>query len=397
MTPDQNTEEYDERTTTPPPAPSPFFAPSLALPILAAGMIAGFAAGWVSFASPWSSLAKPNPLYDEDLVTSLFETAGRAVVEIHVATQGRGGRPSQESGSGFLVDEAGHIATNHHVLAGGDDVIIEMFDGRRLPARKLGSSPADDLALLKVDPEAFDGIEPLALADSDKVTPGELAIAIGSPFRQRNSMTVGIVSGVGRSRRSLVSRPIPDLIQTDAALNPGNSGGPLLNAKGEVIGINTSVEVFNLVQTGVGFAVSSNTLRGILRELQSPGLVRRPWIGITSIPRESAVALGLSADGVHILRVCPNSPADIAGLRGESPQTGSGDAILAVDGVRVDSVADMVDYFNGRRPLETVEISIVRDRTRQNVKVTLAEWPYGLTPGTLWSPRPGGSSCPPAR
>tara|TARA_B100001013_G_C24451215_1_gene379697 strand:+ start:99 stop:662 length:564 start_codon:yes stop_codon:yes gene_type:complete len=187
------------------------------------------------------------------------------------------------------------------------------------------------------------------------------------------------------------------LIQTDAALNPGNSGGPLLNAKGEVIGITTSVEVFNLVQTGVGFAVSSNTLRGILRELQSPGLVRRPWIGITSVPKESAVALGLPTDVIHILRVCPNSPADKAGLRGRSARAGTGDAILAVDNIAVDSVADLVDYFNKRRPLETVEISIVRDRKTQNVKVKLAEWPYGRTPDTLWSPRIGGSSCPPER
>ena len=290
---------------------------------LALGMLVGLAIGWISFRSPLSDWSRPSVLYDEELVRSLFEKASPAVVEVSIVAKGESSASSvsgiQSTGSGFLVDKDGHIVTNHHVVSTEGEITVELHDGRILPTTKLGSSPSDDLALLQVDPDGVAGIHPLSLANSDDVRSGEMAIAIGSSFRDINSVTVGVVSGVGRSRdsaecvlipRESVSgcRPIPGLIQTDAALNPGNSGGPLLNSAGEVIGVTSSVEVVSTeeltpVQIGVGFAIPSNTISGILTDLMSPGELKRPWIGISGIAldRQVAASLGLTTEsGIYI-------------------------------------------------------------------------------------------------
>ena len=200
--------------------------------MLAMGIATGFALGLI-FASPlgWTGNGV-STLYDQDQLTALFDGAAPAVVEINVRRDRSSRGAAVESGSGFLIDREGHIVTNQHVVDGADDLYVRFSDGREVLARSLGASAADDLAVLKVDAAEVAGIEPLVLADSSEVRPGELAVAIGSPFRQFNSITVGIVSGTGRGPTSILRRPIPDMIQTDAALNPGNSGGPLLNEIG---------------------------------------------------------------------------------------------------------------------------------------------------------------------
>ena len=200
------------------------------LAVAAIALLLGFALGIFS-ASSTGNRVGGSPLYDEDLVTSLFEDSSPAVVELNV-TQGAGILERTGSGSGFLVDENGHIVTNSHVVRGADAITVRLSDGRSIDATRLGSSPADDLALLQVDPSEVSGIKPLKLADSSKLRTGEMAVAIGSPFRNFNSVTVGVVSGTGRGPSSILRRPIPDMIQTDAPLNPGNSGGPLLNSRG---------------------------------------------------------------------------------------------------------------------------------------------------------------------
>jgi len=191
---------------------------------------------------------------------------------------------------------------------------------------------------------------------------------------------VGVVSGKERSRTSVLLRPIPDLIQTDAALNPGNSGGPLLNRQGEVIGINSSVEIVSSVQIGVGFAVSSNTLKGILSELTVRGEIRRPWIGISGTPITKSISDSLNLPtetGIYIRRVWDGSPAHKSNLRGDLQRipTGQGDIITAVDGVRVGTITSMVSYLNTLKPGDSITLTIVRDKKSMEIDLILDPWP----------------------
>ncbi len=399
MFPDDESRYRPDRSVFGPVEKAPRSSGGFGFAILALGLLAGFIIGWVTFASPWSNASRSSPLFDEGLVRSLFDEASPAVVEITLSRQTRFsdvfGRV--DSGSGFLVDNDGHIATNNHVIEGLGDITIRLSDGSVLEAQVLGTSPLDDLALLQVNPAAVAGIEPLPLADSDSIVPGQMAVAIGSPFTEFNSVTVGIVSGTGRTRLSEHLRPIPGLIQTDAALNPGNSGGPLLNADGEVMGVNTSVQVASSIQIGIGYAVPSNTLKHLLPQLITGEQIRRPWMGITSWPltENGASRLGLPAESDIYLRfVCEGGPAHLAGLRGDPRLSGTGDMILAIDDKPVSSMSDMVDYFNLLKPNEVVRLKVYRSGTTRNVDVVLGEWPVGERFGTLWRPL-YGEPCPP--
>ena len=332
--------------------------------LVAFGMLLGLALAWGSFGA-----TQPTALFDEGQVTSVFERASPAIVEIGVSQLF-----SQQSGSGFFVDAEGHIVTNAHIVGMAGDVRVTLHDGRTLDATLLGSSRADDLAILQVDPDLASDIEPLRLADSDRVIPGQLAIAIGSPYENTNSVTVGVVSGRGRSQVGSLNRPVPELIQTDAALNPGNSGGPLLNSSGEAIGVVSAVQIdpsrFGTgasLQTGVGFAVSSNTVRQLLPSLLQPEEYKRPWIGILSgplTPSQTRV-LGMPVEkGVYVSGVCRDSPAERAGLQYDDFRTvpsGRGDFITAVDGESISSVADIVEHLNTLRPGDKVDLTIIRE------------------------------------
>ena len=345
--------------------------------LVAFGMLLGLVLAWGSLGA-----TQPTALFDEEQVTSVFERASPSIVEIGVSQLF-----SRQSGSGFFVDDEGHIVTNAHIVDLDGDVEVTLHDGRRLEATVLGSSRADDLAILRVDPDLASDIEPLRLADSDRVIPGQLAIAIGSPYENPNSVTVGVVSGRGRSQVGSLQRPVPELIQTDAALNPGNSGGPLLNSRGEAIGVVSAIQIdpsnfgtSALLQTGVGFAVSSNTVRQLLPSLLQPMEFKRPRLGIISSPLtpRQIEMLGLPADGgVYVTSVCQDSPAEHAGLRGDPSRTvasGRGDFITAVDGEAVSSVADIVEHLNTLSPGDMVEVTIVRAGSARDVTVTLDEW-----------------------
>ena len=344
---------------------------------LALGLLAGYAIGWISF--DVGSGDQNRPLYDEALVKSVFDMASPAVVEIGVLTPQSTSIRDRAVGSGFLVDDSGHIVTNYHVVADALSITVRLHDGGELAATRLGTSPADDLALLRVDPEAVSGIQPLRLADPSSVTPGQMAIAIGSPFEELNSVSVGVVSGVGRSRRSVLNRPIPDLVQTDAALNPGNSGGPLLNAAGEVIGVNSSVQVLSSMQMGVGFAISTKTLNSILPDLRNSEEVKRAWLGISGrqLDRDYAAYLGVTPDkGIYVLDVCRGSPADGARLIADDQfsESGLGDIITAVNDQALESVADLTSYLNDFRPGDRVTLTVVRRNREYRVDVGLEEW-----------------------
>ena len=270
--------------------------------------------------------------------------------------------------------------TNHHVVAGDGEVTVTLFDGRTLKAEKLGSSPADDLALLQVPADKVSGIRPLPLGDSGDVKPGEMAVAIGSPFRNFNSVTVGVVSGTGRGPASILRRPIPDMIQTDAPLNPGNSGGPLLNSSGKVIGVTSSVRTGRVEgsEFRIGFAVPSNTIKELMPELVRAEVLRRPWLGISGGPvSDNLIESAGLPKGVYVTRVFAGSPAEQASIVPFRTFTGrgAGDVITAVDGHPVATVEEMVSYFNSRKPGDEVTLSVYRNEQTFKVEVELAEWP----------------------
>ncbi len=334
------------------------------------------------------------PLYDVNIVRTVFETASPAIVEVRTVMQ-FGQRIGEGSGSGFFVDDDGHLITSDHVVEGAREITVRLNDGRELSAVKLGHSQHDDLAVLRVDPDAVSDILPLTFADSDEVDIGEMAIAIGSPFENRNSLSVGIVSGkdrsetqnqrsdsyTGGSRRSIIN-----LIQTDASLNPGNSGGPLLNAEGEVIGVNSSVRVQSGVQIGVGFAIASNTVMQILDELMEPGEYTRPWIGLNGYDVEDLRiepgTLGVDS-GVYVIKTCEDGPADLAGVKDDylavvmtrgREISGRGDVVTALNGKPVKTWPDLLSYVNDFEVGDRVTLDLIRNGEPIQVDVTLAKW-----------------------
>ena len=356
----------------------------LSMAALVVGVIQGPGAGDAS---------ETPPLYDEQMVVSLYEKANPAVVRVEtvINTPDRFGFlfPHGGQGSGFLVDTEGHILTNYHVVHDASTVQVVLPNGETLDAKVAGRSPADDVALLKVDAKDVAGIEPLPLADSSAIETGQMAIAVGSPFGLDNSVTVGVVSGVERSRPGVLRRPITGMIQTDASLNPGNSGGPLLNSRGEVIGINTSIEAdtaFSIIDPkGIGFAIPINTAKDLMTRFPDNEIVKRPWLGIsgTALSPTLAEILGIDAtEGVYVMTVSPGSPAQEAGLIAGGIDSiqghgAGGDIIKAIDGVEVTSIHQMVDYFNSLDSGDPVILTVERNGETVEVAVTLGEWPDG--------------------
>lgn len=348
--------------------------------ILTIGVLAGFGIGLIVFAPSSLLLERDQAVFDEKLVTALYDKASASIVEIDIDNaSARPGFSATDSGSGFFVDTEGHIVTNSHVVDNDGEIRVKLADGRTLEATRLGNSPADDLALLQVDPNEVRDIKPLPLADSDSLKTGQLAVAIGSPFRLQNFLSVGVVSGVGEGP-ALTNRPVPKMIWTNAKLLPGNSGGPLLNADGEVIGVTTAIQITLSGDLGVGFAVPSNTVAGLLPDLKIAQVIKRPWLGIsgTTLDKDLGRLLGLDIErGVYIRQVWPNSPAEKVQLRDDPFQvpSGRGDVIVAVDGRPIASLSEMVEYFNTLRPGDEVMLTILRGgKTTHEVQVTLEAW-----------------------
>jgi S1-C subfamily serine protease len=315
--------------------------------------------------------AAPAPIQEQQLV-DIYAQASPAVVQIAAGLS---------TGSGFLIDDAGHILTNSHVVGNSSSVGVTLSDGTEVDGTVLGVDAADDLALVKVGASDVSQITPLTLADSDSVRPGQTAIALGSPFGLEGTITVGVVSGLDRSLTGDDGRPITGVIQSDAALNPGNSGGPLLDSNGAVIGINTAVE--SQSANGVGFSVPINTAKDVLPRLQEGETVARPWLGIggRTLTHEMADALGLSVEkGAYVLEVVPDSPADDAGLQaggttfqGEPGE--GGDVITAIDGEAVDGIDSLIDFLNAKRAGDDVTLTVNRGGETLEVPVTLGVYP----------------------
>jgi len=288
--------------------------------------------------------------------------------------------PQEGQGSGFVIDKEGHILTNYHVIADARQVEVTMHNRKKYKATVVGTDPAHDLAVIQI--KAPD-LVPSVLGDSRNLQVGQKVYAIGNPFGLAGTMTRGIVSSI-RPVREPNGATIEEAIQTDAAINPGNSGGPLMNWHGEVIGINTMILSSVGQNSGVGFAIPINTAKAVLNDLMTLGRVRRPALGVRTIPisAELAEEIGLPADyGLLIVQVTPGGSADRAGLHagteraylGNIPIMLGGDLIVAIDGEKVADEQDLSQMMNNHRAGDTVKITIFRNKKKMDVTVSLAE------------------------
>lgn len=294
-------------------------------------------------------------------VTAVVDRVGPAVVRVepHAAGQTAG------MGSGVIIAPDGLVLTNSHVMQGAREATLTLADGRTITAQPIGDDPDTDLALLRA---GGGGLPFATLGDSKRLKRGQVAIAIGNPLGFESTITAGVISALGRSLRARSGRLIDDVIQTDAALNPGNSGGPLVSTAGEVIGINTAMI---MGAQGICFAVASNTASFVLTELIRHGRVRRASIGVAGqtvpLPRRVAQAAGLaSRSGVVIVGVEPGSPAIWAGLE-------QGDVILALGGEPVSGVDDLVRRLNGDRIEQPIELRLLRRGELRTATLTPVE------------------------
>jgi len=339
----------------------------------------------------------PRDIYRRDAPGVVFiraQTVERSSSPFDLLGGGGQAPPSSgiSTGSGFVVDDAGFILTNAHVVSSSTDVRVSFSDKTTARARIVGKDESTDLALLKVDPDRLK-LEPLALGDSKTVQVGDPTVAIGNPFGLDRTLTTGVVSALQRRISAPNGFGIDNVIQTDAAINPGNSGGPLLDAAGRVIGINSQIATGGGTaggsggSVGIGFAVPVNTAKGVIPQLKSQGRVRRAYLGITGVGIDQSLAsLDLKADsGVLVQAATPDGPADDAGIRGGDPGAATsvdgsavalgGDVIQAIDGKPVDSMDDVVAAVGRRKPGERVVVRILRGGQPSEVPVTLEDRP----------------------
>lgn len=323
-------------------------------------------------------------------VADVYERLSPAVVYITSTSSGDPGASdslqTEGAGSGVIIDGAGHILTSNHVVEGATQIEVSLGGGYSLEGRVLGTDVGNDLAVIKIDlPEGYGSSA--TLGDSDQLRVGEMAIAIGSPFGLERTITVGVISSLGRNYPSKGGRVIRNMIQTDAAINPGSSGGPLVNERGEVIGINTAIESPVQGSVGIGFAVPINTAKRFLPDLIAGRSVEHPWLGLDGIGLTDSIAqhLGVPPEGVYVLTVPPCGPASRAGLRGaldsvdsqqssDAPPTGA-DIVLEIDGVAVNEMEDVSGYIDSKSVGDTVQLTVRRGVNIIGVRLTLEAWP----------------------
>ncbi|MDH5569055.1 MAG: trypsin-like peptidase domain-containing protein [Nitrosopumilus sp.] len=335
-----------------------------------------------------NTVGEVTPVYSKKL--SLVEIFGKSepgVVRVNVQ-RNESADIANGVGSGFVFDKMGHIITNAHVVNDANKVVITFLDGRSYNAEIIGTDEFTDIATVKVNAD-LELLHPLSLGDSSNLKVGEQIAAIGNPFGLSGSMTSGIVSQLGRLLPSDNGFSIPDVIQTDAAINPGNSGGPLLNMRGEIVGINTAIQSTTGEFTGVGFAIPSQTIAKIVPILIEKGEYRHPWIGISGrdIDPDLAKILELKdAVGFMVVTVVTDSPASKAGLIGSDKTIEvnggnyavGGDIILAVDGKEVRKIDDILIHLQRAKNIgDEMVLEILRDGRTTNVTIVLEERPNG--------------------
>ncbi len=314
---------------------------------------------------------------DEQVNVSVYETANRSVVNITTASQGGifGDEVSTGTGSGFVFDPAGRILTNHHVIASAEALQVTLFDGTNYRATVIGSDLNNDIAVIQIDAPA-EKIVPLTLGDSSHLRVGQKVLALGNPFGLERTLTTGIISSLDRSIKSKNNRTIKGIIQTDAAINPGNSGGPLLNTRGQVIGMNTAILSSVGQSAGIGFAVPINSIKRILQSLIQTGHVVRADLGIRRV--------FATESGIYLVELDEKGPAAVAGLqpiqvvverRGrfiqQRPDPDSADRITAIDGKPVQNVDELLTEIEAHQPGDTVTVTCIRKQRKREVKVRL--------------------------
>ena len=289
-------------------------------------------------------------------------------------------------GSGFVYDRQGHIVTNHHVIEGAETIQVTFLDGNITSATVVGMDIYSDLAVIKVDPKAAT-LNPVVLGSSSDLAVGEPVAAMGNPFGLSDTLTVGIVSSLQRTLDATGGYVIIDIIQIDAAVNPGNSGGPLVNIKGQVVGLNSAIQSETGTFTGIGFAIPSDTVKREIDDLIENGEYSHPWLGISALEVNIALAdaIGLEKpQGLLVVNVTSGSPADKAGVRGGSQVTIidglefnlGGDVITEVDGVPVITMADLAVYLErNTKPGDSIELGVIRDGQQLMLTVKLGERP----------------------
>ncbi len=332
-----------------------------------------------------STVGETTPLYSKSLsLIEIFEKSEPGVVRVNIQR----GEVSETGGvgSGFVFDKQGHIITNEHVIDDAQKVVITFLDGRAYNAEIIGTDEFTDLAVIKVNADLA-LLNPLTIGDSSNLKVGEQIAAIGNPFGLSGSMTSGIVSQLGRLLPSGSGYSIPDVIQTDAAINPGNSGGPLLNMRGEIVGINTAIQSATGEFTGVGFAIPSQTVAKIVPTLIEDGEYKHPWIGISGrdIDPDLAKVLELQdAVGFLVVTVIENSPASKAGLIGSDKTIDvdgvnypmGGDIILSVDGIEVRKIDDILIHLQRAKSVgDEMVLEVLRDGRTTNIAIILQERP----------------------
>jgi len=291
--------------------------------------------------------------------------------------------PIEGAGSGFVIDPRGYILTNFHVVEGAQSIEVVLGDQSRYPAKYIGADQRNDVALIKIDPKGK-RLVALALGDSGAIQVGQKVLAIGNPFGFQSTLTTGVVSALGRTVQTSQTTFIDEAIQTDAAINRGNSGGPLINSRGEVIGINSAIYTPTGTTAGIGFAIPINTAKSIANDLITDGRVHRAFLGIETMPVNDWLSQALDLpvqDGLLVEMVTRGSPAAGAGIRGGDrvAQAGmrkiaiGGDVIVAIDGQKIANQFDMNVILNRKRPGDSVNVSLYRGGKKMDIPVKLGE------------------------
>ncbi|MCG6881624.1 MAG: trypsin-like peptidase domain-containing protein [Deltaproteobacteria bacterium] len=344
----------------------------------------------LDFNNPETAMVAKPAVYssDEEINVSVFEKAHPAVVNIASTTLSMNFWmeviPRQGQGSGFIIDRRGYILTNNHVVAKAQKLTVTTAKGKKIDATLVGRDPRTDLAVIRIPAGDVEAVA--TLGDSDKLRPGQKAIAIGNPFGLSHTLTTGIVSALHRSIRTEEGNEVEDLIQTDAAINPGNSGGPLLDSNGDVIGINTAIFSLSGGYQGIGFAIPINLAKRVATQLITSGRVARPWLGISglSLSPYLAESLGLNVkEGVLVVQVLPGGPAYQAGLKGGDREVLirgfrialGGDIITDVDGTTVEDMKQLVHHVEQMKVGATADLGIMRNGFSKRIRVKLLERP----------------------